>query len=152
MGVDKTEETSQPQEEEHLKVAKFTALEEDIKKKILTEVDPIAKANMEWELRILHSANMQFFQYGDAYNYYHLPTLPLPLLKMESQACTMKLKPNVPDEKLGGWADIDLIDWHKPVNGISQLCSPMSPSGGSTTSISTPTTSFHTLKHQGTCE
>ena len=84
MGADKPKETSQPQEEEHLKVAEFIALEEDIKKKILTEVDPIAKANMEWELKILHSANMQFFQYGDAYNYYHLPTLPLPLLKMES--------------------------------------------------------------------
>ena len=64
---------------------------------------------MEWELQVIHSANMQFFQYGDAYNYYHLPTLPLPLLKMESQACAMKLKPNVPDEKLDGWADIDLI-------------------------------------------
>ena len=52
---------------------------------------------------------MQFFQYGDAFSYYHLPTLPLPLLKMESQACARKLWLDVPDEEIGGWHDIDLI-------------------------------------------
>ena len=113
MGEDELEEGSHPQEEEHLKVTEFIALEDEIKQKISTEVDPIAKANMEWELTILHSANMQFFQYGDAYNYYHLPTLPLPLLKMENQACAMKLMPKVPNKDLGGWDDIDLIAWHK---------------------------------------
>ena len=61
MGEDKPDESSQPQEEQHLKVAKFTTLEEEIKKKISTKADPIAIANMEWELRILHSVNMQFF-------------------------------------------------------------------------------------------
>ena len=58
MGEDEPDESSQPQEEENLKVAKFTALEEEIKKKISIEVDLITKANMEWELKILHSANM----------------------------------------------------------------------------------------------
>ena len=37
------------QEEEHLKVAEFRALEEELKAKISQEMDPIAKANMEWE-------------------------------------------------------------------------------------------------------
>ena len=63
---------------------------------------------MEWELRIIHSANMQFLQYGDAYNYCHLPMLPLPLLKMETKACAKKLKPTVLEEDLGGWAKIGL--------------------------------------------
>ena len=77
-------------------------------------MDPIAKANMEWEHRIIHSANMKFFQYGDAYSYYHLPTLPLPLLKMESQAIAQKLKPTMLEEEIGGWAEIDLQAWRKP--------------------------------------
>ena len=82
MGEEDLEDISQPQEEEHLKVVEFTALEEELKLKILAKVDPLAKANMEWELIIIHSANMRFFQYGDAFSYYHLPTLPLPLLNM----------------------------------------------------------------------
>ena len=104
-------------------------MEEDLKQKILQEVDPIAKANMEWELKIIHSPDMHFFQYWDAYNYYHLPTLPLPLLKMQSQACAMQLKPNVPKEELGGWDAIDLIAWctptvlaHKPKWRINWFC------------------------------
>ena len=79
------------------------ALKEELKAKLATKVNLIAKANMEWELHIIHSANMQFFQYGDAFSYYHLPTLPLPLLKMESQVCARKLQPNVLDEELVGW-------------------------------------------------
>ena len=93
------------------------------------EVDLLAKANMEWKLRIIHSANMCFFQYGVAYSYYHLPTLPLPLLKMESQACAKKLRPQVPDKELGGWQDIDLIAWcklsilaHQPKWRINWFC------------------------------
>ena len=101
-------------EEEHLKVAEFQALEEELKAKISQEMDPVAKANMEWEQRIIHSANMKFFEYGDAYQYFHLPTLPLPLLKMESQAIALKLKPNVPEEEVGGWADVDLAAWRNP--------------------------------------
>ena len=84
IGEEEPDEGGPTQEEEHLKVTKFTALEEDLKIKIQQEMDPIAKANMEWELRIIHSGNMHFFQYGDAYYYYHLPALPLPLLEMES--------------------------------------------------------------------
>ena len=103
------------QEEEHLKVAEFRALEEELKDKIIQEMDPIAKANMEWEQRIIHSANMKFFEYGDAYQYFHLPTLALPLLKMESQAIALKLKPNVPEEEVGGWAEVDLAAWRNPV-------------------------------------
>ena len=41
---------AQPQEEEHLKVAEFMTLEEELKAKLSTEIDPIAKSNMEWEL------------------------------------------------------------------------------------------------------
>ena len=102
------------QEEEHLKVAEFQALEEELKAKISQEMDLVAKANMEWEQRIIHIANMKFFEYGDAYQYFHLPTLPLPLLKMESQAIALKLKPNVPEEEVGGWAEIDLAAWRNP--------------------------------------
>ena len=58
MGEEEPHEGSQPQEEEHLKVAKFIALEEELKQNIQQELDPIAKANMEWEHRIIHSANM----------------------------------------------------------------------------------------------
>ena len=62
------DEEQPAQEEEHMKVAEFTALEEELKAKISQEMDPIAKANMEWEQRIIHSANMKFFEYGDAGN------------------------------------------------------------------------------------
>ena len=58
IGEEKTKGIAQPQEEEHLKVAKFTAMKEELKSKLATKVDPIAKANMEWELWIIHSANM----------------------------------------------------------------------------------------------
>ena len=56
--------------QEHLKMAKFIAIEEDIKQKLSIEIDPTTKANMEWELRIICSANMHFFKYGDAYSSY----------------------------------------------------------------------------------
>ena len=46
MGEDEPDESIQPQEEEHLKEAEFIDLEEEIKKKISKEVDPITKANM----------------------------------------------------------------------------------------------------------
>ena len=48
-------------------MVEFQALEEELKAKIIQEMDPVAKANMEWEQRIIHSANMKFFEYGDAY-------------------------------------------------------------------------------------
>ena len=57
---------------------------------------------------------MQFFQYADTFSYYHLPTLALPLLKLESQACGRKPRPNVLDEELGGWQNLDLIAWCLP--------------------------------------
>ena len=47
---EETKEIPQPKEEEHLKVAKFIGLEEELKAKLSTEIDPIAKSNMEWEL------------------------------------------------------------------------------------------------------
>lgn len=115
-GVEEMAETADPitEEDEGQKVKEYLRLEQELKDKILQEIDPIAKENMEWELRILHSANMDFFQYGDAYRYFHTPTLPLPLLKLESEACAKKLRPDVLDDELGGWHEIDLNDWRRP--------------------------------------
>ena len=89
-------------------------LEEELKEKISQEIDPISKINMEWELRILHSANMDFFDYRDAYKYFHTPTLPLPLIYLESAACARKIWPDVLDDKLGGWHEVDVNDWRHP--------------------------------------
>ena len=64
----------------------YSILDDQFSIKMKEVTDPILKANMQWEQRILHSANIQFFKYGDAYKYFHTPTLPLPLLKLESEA------------------------------------------------------------------
>lgn len=76
--------------------------------------DPVLRANLEWEKRIIHSANCEFFQYGDSYNYYHTPTLPLPLLKLESKALIGKLRPQCTEEEMGRYKEIDVKDWKRP--------------------------------------
>lgn len=60
----------------------------------------IAKANMEWERKILHPASVHFLLYSDAYKEYHTPTLPYPLVKQESILCAKKRKPDSSHEKL----------------------------------------------------
>ena len=92
----------------------FSILEADLSIKIEEEQDPILKANMQWEKRIIHSANNQFFEYGDSYKYFHTPTLPLPLLKLESEACAIKLKPDCPEEETGGYAEVNVDEWRNP--------------------------------------
>ena len=94
----------------------YSILEDQIPIKIDEEHDPILKTNMQWEKRILHSANMKFFEYGDAYRYYHTPTLPLPLLKLESEALVVNFKPECKEEKIGGYEEIDINHWKKPKN------------------------------------
>ena len=59
---------------------------------------------------------MKFFKYGDAYKYYHTPTLPLPLLKLESEALAVKLKPDCDEDKIGGYQEINIRDWKRPEN------------------------------------
>ncbi len=115
-GIEETTEMADPlnEEEQGAKIQEFLKLEQEIKDRIAQETEPIAKENMEWELRIIHSANTKFFAYGDTYSYFHTPTLPLPLLKLESEACAKKLRPDVLDDELGGWEEIDVQDWRRP--------------------------------------
>ena len=94
----------------------YSILEDQLSIKIEEKQDPILKANMPWEKRILHSANMKFFEYGDAYKYYHTPTLPLPLLKLESKAWAIELKPKCEEEKMGGYQEVDINNWKRPEN------------------------------------
>ena len=101
-------------QEEIMETGLFSKLEENLTMEMETVQDPILWANMEWEKRIIHSANMEFFQYGDAHKYYHTPTLPLPLLKMESEALIQKLKPECADDEMGGYQEIDVKDWQRP--------------------------------------
>ena len=42
----------------------YLVLEEQLTIKMEEVQDPILKANMQWEKRILHSAIMKFFEYG----------------------------------------------------------------------------------------
>ena len=81
----------------------YLVLEDQLTIKMEEVTYPILKANLRWEKRILHSADMKLFEYGDAYKYYHTPTLPLPLLKLESKALAVKLKPECDEEKIGGY-------------------------------------------------
>ena len=61
-GEEEVEETiGQPQEEETIKLKEFTTLEEELKEKLIAKTDPIVRENMEWELQLIHSANMCFF-------------------------------------------------------------------------------------------
>lgn len=94
--------------QEETKIEEYLKLEGKLRAKRQEEIDLISKANMEWELHILHNANMNFFKYGDSYTYYHLLTLPLPLLKLESKALAYNLRPNVLNDELGGWEEVDI--------------------------------------------
>ena len=98
----------------------YTKLEDDLTLQMEASQDPILRENLEWEKRVIHSANREFFKYGDTYNYYHTPTLPLPLLKLESEALIGKLRPQCPEEEMGGYQDIDVKDWMLPQNMKNQ--------------------------------
>ena len=56
--------TGQIREEENLRIEEFTALEVELKEKIILETNPVAKANMEWDLCLIYNANMELLQYG----------------------------------------------------------------------------------------
>lgn len=101
----------EPLSEKGMDPTMYSVLEDDLKIKIESERDPILKANMQWEARIIHSVNNQLFEYGDSYKYYHMPTLPLALLKMESEACAQRIKPKCQEEEMGGYQEVDLCQW-----------------------------------------
>ena len=76
-------------EEDTIQVAKPTLLDEltrteqALRDKIDKELEPLLHACMQWELWIIHSANVHYLKRGDATTDYHQSTLPLPLLKQE---------------------------------------------------------------------
>lgn len=114
------QETGQQQEQEAemieqtMEASRYALLEDELRLQIDAENDEVLKENLKWEKQIIHSTNNEFFKFGDTYKTFHTPTLPLPLLKLESAALEEKLKPECSEEELGGYAEIDLTQWRSP--------------------------------------
>ena len=89
-------------------------MERALREKINTELKPLLKAIMEWEHRILHSANVYYLNRGDATADYHQPTLPLPLLKQEVIHSKKQFLPGIREEELGGYEPITMEQWKIP--------------------------------------
>lgn len=89
----------------------LTQAEKELYNLIEQNLEPIKKECIEWEQRILRSANLSFFKSGDATKSYHRPTLPYPLLKFETLKTKERLTPECPLEEIGGYQPITLSEW-----------------------------------------
>jgi len=92
----------------------FTKMEHDLRDKIDEELEPLIQECMNWELKVLHSANISYLKRGDATGDYHQPTLPLPLLKQEVIHNKKQFLPRINDEERGGYEIITMEQWENP--------------------------------------
>ena len=106
--AESTEETEQAPEDDETALSNA---KKELRELIDQSLDPILKECMEWERRILHSANLVFFECSDAYKSYNKPTLPYALIKHEQLKTKERLTPNCSQEEIGGYAPITLDQW-----------------------------------------
>ena len=79
-----------------------------LEKQIAEQTDEVVKQTMEWELKILQSANVAYLKHGNARSDYHMKRLPYPLLKQETLQWKKENLPDCPEEELGGYAPITM--------------------------------------------
>ena len=82
-----------------------------MKDRIAKQTDLIVKECMEWEQRILHSACLAYLSAEEIHKDYHLPTLPLPLLKQEVQFMKKKYRPECSVNELGGYENVPVSEY-----------------------------------------
>ena len=66
---------------------------------------------MEWEQRVLKSACIAYLTAEDIHKDYHMPTLPLPLLKQEVQYMKKKYRPDCPLNEFGGFENVPITEY-----------------------------------------
>ena len=82
-----------------------------MKERISQQKDLIIRECMEREQCILHSACLAYLTAKEIHKDYHLPTLPLPLLKQEVQFMKKKYKPECSVNELGGYDNVLVMEY-----------------------------------------
>lgn len=89
-------------------LGQYSAEEIEVMMWIQAQSDDMTKQSMQWEQRILYSANLVYLKLGDATKDWYQPMLPYPLLKHEVSKCRKTLEFDCPPQQVGGYQPVTI--------------------------------------------